>query len=758
MKYPYSAAVLVLSSLFLQRLFFPKRQAGWLLFTLTMFSLIGAMNAYGQEVLGRGANGATANRIVGTIEAIIINDQGDRYSGGSMTIGGQVITVPRNMLIELPTNRLTLQELFAQAPADCIGDEQSGLAQTDTCASKVTATATVLANRIPGVGVIMGEITIQKGAADTLADSAMPQTISGVVTYINYAEGYFRINSDAGTTANPPTINLGTMVRLNDPHSVHTIQKGLGCLGGNTPSSPNCSADPRFANDPLNYTHTFTTGYPLCIPSTTARGTSTGSDANGVRDALCPQFNRPANPTTPVHDSRFFAPIKVGDWIQAKGNIEIRNNVRFFSAHTATIGTALVTRNAPDQPDYMLLRKVEWEVPGFLNWSAKLLMTGTTTLPPRLEIYSIHHAQNNARHETPLASTVGCDIFALMTTPGHGMLGREIPHVRVPGVVLPHPVDPVGVILPPEIIPPATCTKSGNNAAGIFEVNYEVDFTIGSISHSPCTHLLYANIPDIGQSIPTQCGTDTIYSMAEDFAMLSPTARTVIGRTRHKLTLLSGIISYDINGRQTPNGEYLKSATAKHPAVKLINLHKWTTPFNFEGVPWNLDRRLGPSGCAEQGCDPSPVYHLDPFPCSGLNPLHQVITPDARRPLLSYVENTQLIPPIACQAGNGFNIFVDPQNPDAATIALAIIRTFASRIRVDGRVTPNAQNQTSSSVEVFNGTANSPACTGISLGKATVYAGAFSFRADLTSMAIPSMVCVQTELGFATDLATTTRP
>ena len=153
---------------------------------------------------------------------------------------------------------------------------------------------------------------------------------------------------------------------------------------------------------------------------------------------------------------------------------------------------ALTTRNAPDQPDYMLLRKVEWEVPGFLNWSAKLLMAGTTTLPPRLEIYALHYDQNNVRHETPVASTVGCDIWAQIVTPGHGMLGREIPHVRVPGVVLPHPVDPPGVVLPPEIIPPAPCTKSGNQAAGIFEVNYEVNFTVGSISHSPCTHLLYA--------------------------------------------------------------------------------------------------------------------------------------------------------------------------------------------------------------------------------------------------------------------------
>ena len=284
-----------------RKLLSQKLHAGLALLALTLLSPISSMDAYGQAVLGRGANGATGNGLVGEIEKMTILDPNDVYSAGTMTILGQDVIVPRNMLLDLPANRLTLQQLFDQAPADCKALGQSGLAEADTCASKVTAGVTVLANRIPGVGVVMGDIMIHKGASDIFAGAAVPQTISGVVTYINYREGYFRINSGSGTTASPPTATspnggLGIMVRLNDPDGVHTIQKGLGCAGGDTPTNPNCSADPRFTNDPLNYTHAFTTGYPLCIPSMDSRGaaqSSTGSGSNGLTDALCPQANRP---------------------------------------------------------------------------------------------------------------------------------------------------------------------------------------------------------------------------------------------------------------------------------------------------------------------------------------------------------------------------------------------------------------------------------------------------------------------------------
>src|SRR6185369_9544315 len=89
--------------------------------------------------------------------------------------------------------------------------------------------------------------------------------------------------------------------------SRHSIQSGAGCAGG-----PNCSADPRFTLDPDNYVIAFSTGYPVCIPSSVPRNfpglpaipTSgiaavangpTQANANGVGDRSCPDTNRTPN-------------------------------------------------------------------------------------------------------------------------------------------------------------------------------------------------------------------------------------------------------------------------------------------------------------------------------------------------------------------------------------------------------------------------------------------------------------------------------
>jgi len=729
-----------------RKLLSQKLQAGLALVALTLLSPISSMDAYGQAVLGRGANGATGNGLVGEIEKMTIVDPADPYSAGTMTILGQEVIVPRNMLLDLPANRLTLQQLFDQAPADCKALGQSGLAEADTCLSKVTAGVTVLANRIPGVGVIMGDIMIHKGASDIFAGAALPQIISGVVTYINYNEGYFRINSGAGTTASPPTAatpgGMGIMIRLNDPDGVHTIQKGLGCLGGNTPTNPNCSADPRYTNDPLNYTHAFTTGYPLCIPSTSARGvvqSSNGSNASGVGDALCPQANRPASPTTPAADSHFLAPIKVGDWFTAEGNFETVNGVRFFSPHSSHIGVALLTRNAPDQPDYVFFEEAEIDVAGFLNQRTRMLLIGFTTLDSAVDVYSLHHGPDNAAHEVPLASTTGCD--------------------AVNGV--------------------ASCTAQGigTGANGIFKIRYDLDFLLGvasagGSSGSPCAGLYASGLPSIinDPALAARCGpNDGTYTFEQDFAVMNPVTREIIGRSRHKVANPNNK-TYDIQGRDTlpdgspvQNGEYLTPIGMGHPEMAEVDLNRLALPFNFEGIVWNLDRRLGPAGC--DGDCPALVDNarpaLSPFPCSGLNPLNQVNVPDGgRRILLASVEDAQLIPPAICQAGNGFqDVAAVAGPPDTVAVTLALLRTVSLRFRVDGTVAANNAGQISNTVQLFNGALVNGACTGTPIGSVGVIANAFSLRTVLAATDIPpTVVCARTNLGGVSQLNVTSRP
>src|SRR5437879_1036243 len=114
--------------------------------------------------------------VVGEIERITLNSPADVWSGGTVVIGGQNIILPRNLLMDFPANRLTLQQLFEQAPQACVGRGETGLAKTDGCnTSGAGGIATVTANRT-AAGVIAGDVFIQKGA----------EVVPGVVTFMAF--------------------------------------------------------------------------------------------------------------------------------------------------------------------------------------------------------------------------------------------------------------------------------------------------------------------------------------------------------------------------------------------------------------------------------------------------------------------------------------------------------------------------------------------------------------------------------------------
>ena len=315
----------------------------------------------------------TLANIIGEIERITIDNAADHYSGGTIVVGGQIVILPRNLLLDLPANRLTLKQLFDQAPAACVTNGETGLAKADACNTSGTgAIASMSANRSDFGNVIAGDVLISKGL----------ESVTGFVTFINYADGYYRVGGQPGVD------NAGVIVRLNDPGARHTVQAGLGCL----PGSENCSPDPRFTLDPDNYTNVFSNGYPYCLPSTVSRtftdnilnpplGTTTAqANADGTGDVLCPQTNRPASLNTPAADSRRFAPLKVGDTVTAEGNFETIEGVRFLSAHSSTIGVALPTAVTAGQPDYFFLAEVFMDAPAFFNQRYRTLIIGYTTL------------------------------------------------------------------------------------------------------------------------------------------------------------------------------------------------------------------------------------------------------------------------------------------------------------------------------------------------------------------------------------------
>ncbi len=510
--------------------------------------------------------------LIGAIDVLQIDDPADPYSGGRILVAGQTVIIPRNLVLELPANFLPLGAFFAQAPPDCVAKGQSGVAADDTCEGGAVGVATILANRTLAGDVIAGDIFIEKGQ----------ESATGLVSFINYDEGYFRINGVAGSST------TGLMIRPNDPEARHTIQQGAGCR----PGSMNCSADIRFTNDPDNYTFTYTTGYPACIPSTVGTspvpggGRTTGSDAFGVGDAFCPQGNRDFD--SPVPDSTRFAPLRVGDPILANGNFEEINGARFLSAHTISVRTALTTAiGDPTQPDYVIFDEVVWDVGGFQNERIRALFIGFATAAGNaangeagaaIDLFGLHaDPATNEMHEVPVGSTVGNP-----TTTNQGI---------------------------------------GVGAPGIFKIRYDVDFRLGAPVLpllSPCTNLRNAGFTNACSVFAT---------MAEEFSILSPFPREMIGRTRHKQANPT-LEAFDITGTSTRWGEYLTPVGIEFPEFVEINLNLVAQPFIFAGIPTSLDRRLHPAGCVDTNgdnivdCEVNP-QPLDPFPFSGLDPRTQ---------------------------------------------------------------------------------------------------------------------------------------
>jgi len=569
---------------------------------------------------------AVQSTIGGEVERITVDDPTDIWSRGTIVVSGRNIIIPRNMVFDLPANRLTLQQFFVNAPSACIDGpdadsipDETGLGKGDSCNSSGSgAVITLLANKTNAGDIIAGEIMLEKAS----------ELVSGVVSYINFDQGYFRVNGIVGDNT------TGAMIRVNDPDGRHTHQTGAGCTG----SGPNCSADVRYGVDPDNYTFTASTGYPMCIPSTVARGPfnfdgnrdgdtldpaetaiTAQAEADGSLDELCPQTNRTGVGTV-VSDSRLFAPIQIGDSVNAEGNFENIGGVIFLSAHTVGVNVGLTTTDVLDnsgvpgvngfsfQPDYIVFDEVGWDVPGYQNQRVRDLLIGfSTSSNPEVDIFALYgDPDTNSFQELVFGTTVGCD--APEVSGGAG---------------------------------PGSCTSQGIvGNVGIFKVVHDVDFFNGvpiETIRSPCQQLNAANllggIPDADgvMSVVSRCSP--IPTMAQEFAMLAPATRDIIGRSRHKHKLHATVVTLDFHGTASQNGEYLNPVAIGHPEFVEIDLNGLQTPYIFTGEQWNMDRRLGPGGC-DGACETTaavPIGHpsmrLDPFPFSDLDPGTQAGVP-----------------------------------------------------------------------------------------------------------------------------------
>ena len=222
------------------------------------------------------------------------------------------------MRVERPGRRPAAQPAARPAgqpaePAAAVRERAAGLQgprreragrQPTSATSGAAGFITVNANRTSAGDVIAGDVFVEKGR----------EILTGRVTAVDVDRRHLRAQRSAaparwsGSTTRP----AGTRCRA-----------APGCRAG----ARNCSPDPRFTLDPDNYTNAFSTGYPFCLPSTTARTFTDTLDVNGngntseqltaqaladgIGDLLCPDGNR--NADNVALDSRRLAPLQVGD-------------------------------------------------------------------------------------------------------------------------------------------------------------------------------------------------------------------------------------------------------------------------------------------------------------------------------------------------------------------------------------------------------------------------------------------------------------
>jgi hypothetical protein len=241
--------------------------------------------------------------ITGFIQKATLDAPGDVLAGGTVQVNGHTIVVPRNTIFQMPAFAMTWQQLFTLAPAP-YGPTQTGLALSDVPAPLTTYEIHVQGNRI-GNTYIAGLIFI---AQHSLMSG------QGFINYLDFANNEIRV----GGLLNDPT--TGTRLRINDP---------IGRF------APAYTLDTRFTIDTDNPTIRTETGYPMCFPH---QNPATGDDP------LCPQRNRPTNPTTGFPSTIFTmqpaagntcvgggpaagtnpcvaAPFQVGDYITYSGNL-----------------------------------------------------------------------------------------------------------------------------------------------------------------------------------------------------------------------------------------------------------------------------------------------------------------------------------------------------------------------------------------------------------------------------------------------------
>ena len=283
--------------------------------------------------------------LIGHLEQLDVTNLADPLSDGSMVVNGTRITLPRNLLIKMPGQYLSVNDIFrgkhpGKAPALAAASKPSGLALGDLPPSKppVPFEVEVIGNII-GTEYIAGWVSIAQLGLHTGA---------GFIQSIDYATGALIVGPEGG----PPMAK----VRINDPRGTYgklNSSKGAGNV-----------MDERFSADPGNAPVVSQTGFPMCIPFSAAGDancplTNRGTGGSEKRFTCGPVSVDPTAPARQTCQPGKKAPLVVGDYITYSGMLteETPGAANFFiAAHAISSLTGIYTSPGVD-PAYVLIEE-----------------------------------------------------------------------------------------------------------------------------------------------------------------------------------------------------------------------------------------------------------------------------------------------------------------------------------------------------------------------------------------------------------------
>ncbi len=452
--------------------------------------------------------------VTGFIQSATVDTPDDAHSGGTVTVNGQQVVVPRETIVILPANALSWQELFSHAPwpwgiattnpADASqtngSNPQTGLAMNDSPRPLTTYEVHVVGNRVKdgsGDRYIAGLVHISQQEANSGA---------GYINYIDYPTGQLEVGGTPGVSG------TGTRVAINDPANAGALDENGHADSGRygRASSP----DSRFQVDQDNPTILAETGFPMCIPRVMA-DPNVGGNAD---DPQCPRNNRPIytgsdtsgispQPALPTPNSfytlfrmdkpsdvdahtcargacadpRRQAPLEIGDYVTFAGTLTpTSNGGSYVSAHTINASLGIYTATGVD--------------PAYVSVDAALIGTGGLTVFGAGEAAVRTKFEGMSTDETRLIRIYGIDI-----NPVTGATSD-----REWGTIQPDPGPPTGAVRgrwrfrPPCTVTVATAKACTAPPAGQFipptrEVRAVVDglsqFKPGTIIDNPASQV-----------------------------------------------------------------------------------------------------------------------------------------------------------------------------------------------------------------------------------------------------------------------------